>query len=34
MNKFEEKDSLLTSQTKIRLKEIKKYYFLKGEMLE
>ncbi|WP_198553762.1 tetratricopeptide repeat protein [Tenacibaculum sp. Bg11-29] len=34
MNKFEEKDSLLTSQAKIRLKEIKKYYFLKGEVLE
>ncbi|CAM1351693.1 tetratricopeptide repeat protein [Tenacibaculum insulae] len=34
MNKFETKDSLLTVQVKSRLKEIKKYYFLKGELLE
>ncbi|WP_422089463.1 tetratricopeptide repeat protein [Tenacibaculum ovolyticum] len=34
VSRFETKDSLLTSQAKVRLKEIKKYYFLKGEMLE
>ncbi|MDO6745122.1 tetratricopeptide repeat protein [Tenacibaculum soleae] len=34
MNRFETKDSLLTSQVKTRLKEIKKFYFLKGEVLE
>ena len=34
LKRFETKDSLLTSQVKTRLKEIKKYYFLKGELLE
>lgn len=34
LKRFETKDSLLTSQVKVRLKEIKKYYFLKGELLE
>ena len=33
MDRFETKDSLLTVQVKSRLKEIKKYYFLKGEVL-
>ena len=34
MDRFEEKDSLLTSQVKTRIKEIKKYYFMKGDVLE
>ncbi len=34
INKFRTSDSLLTSQVKTRLKEIKKFYFLKGELLE
>ncbi|WNW01603.1 tetratricopeptide repeat protein [Tenacibaculum sp. HL-MS23] len=34
LNKFRTSDSLLTSQVKTRLKEIKKFYFLKGELLE
>ncbi|WP_299162955.1 tetratricopeptide repeat protein [uncultured Tenacibaculum sp.] len=34
IDKFEEKDSLLTSQVKTRIKEIKKYYFMKGDVLE
>ncbi|MBA6155901.1 tetratricopeptide repeat protein [Tenacibaculum sp. S7007] len=34
IDRFEQKDSLLTDQVKSRLKEIKKYYFMKGEVLE
>lgn len=34
VNRFKSKDSLLTNYAKSRLKEIKKYYFLKGEVLE
>ncbi len=34
MSKFERKDTLLTNHVKSRLKEIKKYYFMKGEILE
>lgn len=34
MDRFEEKDSLLTSQVKTRIKEIKKYYFMKGDVIE
>lgn len=34
IDRFETKDSLLTSQAKTRVKEIKKYYFLKGDVLE
>lgn len=34
INRFEEKDLILTNQVKFRLKEIKKYYFLKGESIE
>lgn len=34
MDRFEEKDSLLTNQVKSRIKEIKKYYFMKGDILE
>lgn len=34
MSKFEKRDTLLTNHVKSRLKEIKKYYFKKGEVLE
>ncbi|MDX8554366.1 tetratricopeptide repeat protein [Tenacibaculum sp. 1B UA] len=34
INRFERKDSVLTKYAKTRLKEIKKYYFLQGEILQ
>lgn len=34
INRFERKDSVLTKHAKTRLKEIKKYYFLQGEILQ
>lgn len=34
VNRFERKDSVLTKHAKERLKEIKKYYFLQGEILQ
>jgi tetratricopeptide (TPR) repeat protein len=34
INRFERKDSVLTKHAKARLKEIKKYYFSQGEILQ
>ncbi|WGH77034.1 tetratricopeptide repeat protein [Tenacibaculum tangerinum] len=34
VKRFEKKDTLLTKHAKTRLKEIKKFYFLQGEVLE
>ncbi|OSY87487.1 hypothetical protein WH52_11520 [Tenacibaculum holothuriorum] len=34
LEKFEKKDSILTDHVKTRIKDIKKLYFLKGEVLE
>ncbi|WP_133537882.1 hypothetical protein [Tenacibaculum caenipelagi] len=34
IDRFENKDSLLTAYAKVRLQEIKKYYFLHGKILE